>query len=724
MALFLNAEGMFQLPLSNPVLIFSLVLFIILFVPLLLNKLRIPYVIGLILAGVVIGEHGANLLRRDSSIVLFGTVGLIYIMFLAALEIDMKEFKKNSGKSFIFGIFTFLVPMIMATPAAYYLLNFSLISSVLFASMLASHTLIAYPVAARFNVHKIMSATIAVGGTIVTDILSLLVLAVIAKMSQGEMNQTFWVQLFVSIIIFALIVWYVFPIIARWFFKRFDDSISQYIFVLAMVFLAAFLAELAGIEAIIGAFLAGLALNRLIPHHSPLMNRIDFVGNALFIPFFLIGVGMLVDLKVLFKSLDSLKVAGVMTAVALISKYVAAWITQLIYKLNKNERNLIFGLSAARAAATLATVLVGYNIIIGQNELGEPLRLLNEDVLNGCLIMILITCSVASVATAKAASKLAKEQEAGKMESNDKDTRNILIAVSKSETIDPMTELALLMQPRKTEQNLFVLSVISSDADDRDAEERRFKGYQDRMVTTAAATDVILTTLIRYDVNYVSGIQHTLEEKRIHEVIIGQDKNKYDGMSATGIKSQRLLNKCSQIIYLIHGAQPLNTINNMSVVCPDQAELEPSFPILLERITTISKQLNCDLHYYSTPRTLTAIKRMNVEYKGPEAKFTEFDNWNDFLILSRDIQADDFFVIMSARPGNVSYHNGLEEVPRYLAKYFGTYNYLLMYPELRSDYTVSQSNEFERTGEFLQQGISQLGKTGDKLIKNILRPDS
>lgn len=316
---------MFQLPLSNPVLIFSLVLFIILFVPLLLNKIRVPYVIGLILAGVIIGEHGLNLLRRDSSIVLFGTVGLIYIMFLAALEIDMKEFKKNSKNSFIYGLFTFSLPMIVASPAAYYILDFPLITSILFGSMLASHTLIAYPVAARYNVHKTKAATIAVGGTIITDILSLLVLAVIARMSQGEINQAFWIQLGVSVAAFALFVWFIFPIIARWFFKRFDDNISQYIFVLALVFLGAFLAELAGIEGIIGAFLAGLALNRLIPHHSPLMNRIDFVGNALFIPFFLIGVGMLVDLKVLFKSAEALKVAGIMTLAALISKYIAAW---------------------------------------------------------------------------------------------------------------------------------------------------------------------------------------------------------------------------------------------------------------------------------------------------------------------------------------------------------------------------------------------------------------
>nr|WP_295932891.1 cation:proton antiporter [uncultured Dyadobacter sp.] len=722
MVILLNTESMFELPLSNPVLIFSLVLFIILFVPLLLNKIKVPYVIGLILAGVVVGEHGANLLRRDSSIVLFGTVGLIYIMFLAALEIDMKEFKKNSSKSLIFGIFTFAVPMLIAAPAAKFLLGFSWMSSILFASMLASHTLISYPVAARFNVHKTIAAIIAVGGTIITDILSLLVLAVIAKMSQGEINQAFWLQLIVSVIVFALIVWFVFPVIARWFFKRFDDNIAQYTFVLAMVFLGSFLAELSGIEPIIGAFLSGLALNRLIPHHSPLMNRIDFVGNALFIPFFLIGVGMLVDIQVLFKSAESLKVAGIMTIAALGSKWLAALLTQKSFKMNGSERTLIFGLSAARAAATLATVLVGYNIIIGQNELGEPIRLLNEDVLNGCLIMILITCTIASIETSRAAVTLARKVNEDSNQATTEGARNILIAASKEDTIDPMIELALLMQPRKHEQNIFVLSVISSETADRESEERRLRLYQDKMVSTAAATDVIVSPLIRYDVSYVSGIQHTLEEKRIHEVIIGQQKGEKDHGSVTGLKSRTLLARCPQIVYLIHGMQPLSTIGNISVVCSDLLEMEASFPLLIERISTIGKQLNCDVHYHSTENTLASIRAYNQSNKGPGAQFTVFDNWNDFLILSRDVQKEDLFVVIGARPGNVSYHDALADVPGHLAKYFTEYNYLLMYPDLQTDFL--HPGRTERTGEILQKGISQIGKTGDKLIRNILKPGS
>src|SRR5690554_1639649 len=392
----LLAELHFSLPLDNPVLIFSLILFIILFAPLLLNRVKIPQLIGLIIAGAIIGPYGFHLMARDSSVVLFGTVGLLYLMFLAGLEIDLGDFKKNRNKSIIFGMITFTIPMILGTLAGLYLLGFNLTTSILVASLLASHTLIAYPIVSKLGIAKNKAVNITVGGTMITDTLALLVLAVIAGMSTGEINNAFWIRLGISIAIFGAIVGLVFPLLGRWFFKKYDDNISQYIFVLGLVFLGAFLAEAAGIEAIIGAFMAGLALNRLIPHTSPLMNRIEFVGNALFIPFFLIGVGMLVDLRVFFLDINTLYVAGVMTFVALSAKYIAAYFSQKVFKFSKAQRDVVYGLSSAQAAATLAAVLVGYNIILGENPDGEPIRLLDDSVLNGSILMILITCTVAS----------------------------------------------------------------------------------------------------------------------------------------------------------------------------------------------------------------------------------------------------------------------------------------------------------------------------------------
>ena len=209
-----------------------------------------------------------------------------------------------------------------------------------------------------------------------------------------------------SFVAFTLVIVYLFPIVGRWFFKRYTDNVTQYIFVLAMVYLGAVLSQLAGIEGIIGAFMAGLALNRLIPQTSPLMNRIDFVGNAIFIPFFLIGVGMLIDFRA-FSNRETVLVAVVMSVVATIAKFLAAWITQRTFKFSAQERLLIFGLTNAQAAATLAAVLVGYNIVLGETPMGEPIRLLNDNVLNGTIIMILVTCTIASFATEKSGKKIA-----------------------------------------------------------------------------------------------------------------------------------------------------------------------------------------------------------------------------------------------------------------------------------------------------------------------------
>ena len=395
-----------SLPLSNPVLIFSVILFIILLAPVILHRLKIPELIGLIIAGALIGPNGLGIMSRDSSIELFGTVGLLYIMFIAGLEIDMADLRKNFGKTLGFGLYTFLIPMIMGTLTGVYWLDFSWPTSILLASMYASHTLITYPIVSKYGITKNKAVSMAIGGTVITCMLALLVLAVIVGMSTGEIDHRFWLKLGISSILFIAIVVIFFPMVGRWFFKRYEDSVGQYIFILALVFLASFLAEAAGLEAIIGAFLAGLALNRLIPNTSALMNRIDFVGNAIFIPFFLIGVGMLVDVRTFAQGWTALWVAIVMCGIATAAKYIAAWVSEKNFRLTRDEGRLLFGLSNAQAAATLAAVLIGYKVILGYDEMGDPIRLLNEDVLNGTIIMILFTCTIASFVTQKAAKNI------------------------------------------------------------------------------------------------------------------------------------------------------------------------------------------------------------------------------------------------------------------------------------------------------------------------------
>jgi Kef-type K+ transport system membrane component KefB/nucleotide-binding universal stress UspA family protein len=666
------------LPLTNPVLLFSLILFIILFAPILLNKFKIPHLIGLIIAGAIIGPNGFNLMRRDSSIILFGTVGLLYIMFLAGLEIDLADFKKNSRKSMVFGMYTFLIPMALGTLTGLYLLEFSVPTSLLLASMFASHTLIAYPIVSKLGVTKNRAVNITVGGTLITDTLALLVLAVIAGMATGEITNEFWVRLALSVMAFGLVVMLLFPIVGRWFFKRYDDNISQYIFVLGMVFLAAFLAEAAGIEAIIGAFLAGLALNRLIPHTSPLMNRIEFVGNALFIPFFLIGVGMLIDYRAFFQDFQTIKVAIVMTVVATLAKYTAAWLTQKTFRFSVDERRLIFGLSNAQAAATLAAVLVGYNIVLGQGENGEPIRLLNESVLNGTILMILVTCTIASFIAQKGAQNIAISESTDIDASEPETEERILIPVNNMETTDELINLSITIKSKKNKTGLYAMNVISNSNADADADKKARKILH-KAAVTAAATDNRLQELLRYDLNIVNAIASVVKEHKITDLVLGLHEKRGITDSFLGNLTEGILTKTDTTTLIYKPTQPLPTINRHLIILPEKAEREIGFPFWLIKVWNIGRNTGARLVFYASAHTQEYIR--NIHAKHPiDATFVEFSDWTDFLILARDVKKNDNLIIVLSRKDRPSYNTHMSKVPAYLNKYFQDNNFILIYP--------------------------------------------
>ncbi|MGY6744699.1 MAG: cation:proton antiporter [Cecembia sp.] len=674
----LVAELNFSLPWQNPVLIFASILFIILFAPILLNRIKIPQLIGLIMAGAIIGPNGINLLERDSSVVLFGTVGLLYIMFLAGLEVDMADFKKNSNKSIVFGLYTFLIPMTLGTLSGLYLLGFSLPTSILLASMFASHTLLAYPMVSKMGIAKNKAVNIAVGGTVITDTLALLVLAVIVGMSTGELSNEFWVKLGISLVIFTGIVAFIFPILGRWFFKRYDDNISQYIFVLGLVFLAAFFAEAAGVEAIIGAFLAGLALNKLIPHTSPLMNRIEFVGNALFIPFFLIGVGMLIDYRVFFNDFETIKVAVVMSVIATLSKYLASLLTQKTFNFSAAQRDVIFGLSNAQAAATLAAVLVGYNVILGESEDGEPIRLLSESVLNGTILMILVTCTIASIVAQKGASKLALEEEVSEEEGEEETEEKILIPVNYPDNIDELIHLGVTIKTQSQKDALLALNIIPSDSEDP-SKEKYAKKLLEKASICASATDNKLTELIRYDSNVVQGITNVVKENKVTDIILGLHKDAGISGSFLGKLTEGILGKINVTALIYNSVQPLNTISRYLIVVPPNAEKEMGFAFWLLRVWNIGRNTGAKLVFYGSNESLKYIKQVQKKFS-VEAVFVEFSDWEDFLIISKDLKENDALVVVMSRKNGASYDAQMEKLPKYLNKYFIQNNYVLIYP--------------------------------------------
>lgn len=706
----------FSLPLKNPVVIFSLVLFIILFAPILFNRIKVPHIIGLILAGVIIGPYGLNLLLRDSSIVLFGTVGLLYIMFTAGLEIDLEEFRKSRLASFVFGLFTFSIPLLMGAATAYYLLRFSIESSLLMGAMFASHTLLAYPIASKYGIARIKSVTLSIGGTIITDILSLLVLATVAGMTRGDIGPSFWLRLGIGTLLFGAILFFLFPLIARWFFKNFDDNISQYIFVLAMVFLGAFLAEVAGLEAIIGAFLAGLTLNRFIPHSSALMNRIEFVGNAFFIPFFLIGVGMLVDFSVLFQGWESILVAVVMIIVAVISKYVAAVLTQKSFRLSADERSIIFGLSTARVGATLAVVLVGYNIIIGETATGEPIRLLNESVLNGTILTILVTCTISSFLVEKASQRLALQNENQPTAADQEE--KILISLAYPETVADLVDLGLLLKPKKSPTPVYALHIISDEHNEEGAQSIG-KKMMDKAMAQAAATEQSIFPLTRHDASITNGIIYTIKEQGISDVIIGLHHNAGQ-KDFLGETAEKILKRVYETVFIYKPIQPLNTLKRMVVLVPPRAELEPGFSHWFYKVANIAKESGLPVKFYGTVSVIKEIKDLqSISKLTIKTSFYPFPNWEDFLILSREVKQNDLFVIVASRRGHLSYQPLQDKLPYYLSNYFQENSFLLLFPNQLEMGLKRIDIDYPDVAlaETIAEGVSNVNKVGDLLKK-------
>lgn len=707
-----------NLPFTDPVLIFSLVLSIILFAPIIFDKIRIPHIVGLILAGALFGPNGLDVLAYDSSFHLFGQVGVLYIMFLAGIDVDMNDFKQNKNKSIVFGIYTFIVPMLLGIATGIVLmyliynnlsggepitwvsgeasdsstlLKYCTLSAIVLASMYASNTLLTYPIVSRFGVSRNRSVNIAVGGTMIATVLALLVLAIVLEVARGEMNYIFWLRFILSLSIFGFIIFYIFPRVSRWFFKRYADNIVQYIFVLAMVFFASFLAKLAGIEYIIGAFLAGITLNRLVPKQSPLMNRIDFVGNAIFIPFFLISVGMIVNFRILFDGYLTLLTAVLMSVIATLSKYLSAKAARKTFKMSNSEESMIFGLTNAQAAATLAAVMIAYNFVIGYTASGEAVRLLSEEILNGTIIMILVTCIISSIVTERASKKIAisdisNEKSAGIY----KPEHRILIPVSNPNTINSLMELAVLIRNKNEKQPIYALSVMSNNNYESQGAIESQK-LLEKAVSLGAATDNKVKMISRYDLNIASGISNVVKEKNISDVVMGLHSKTTFSDSFFGSMTDALLSGVNRMICIFKSTQPMGTIKRVVVTVPADAEKESGFNKWCDRVFTLSEHIDAEIVFYCNANTTRSIASLAVARKNHiQPKFMPFENWDEFMTIKTAITSNDLLVVISARKLSPSYQTSFEKLPTQLSESFQENSFIVLYPEQFKEGEVDQ----------------------------------
>ena len=656
---------------TQPVQIFFIVLVIILFTPLLLNKLKIPHIIGMIVAGVVIGPYGFNILDNDSSFAIFGQVGLLYLMFLAGLEIDMYHLRLNMRKGLLFGLLTLLIPLVLGVLTSVWLLGLDWITSLLLGAMYASHTLISYPVVARFGITKAPAVLIAIVGTIIAVIGALLVLAATVNVRrEGAFDLLAQAMLIGKMVVWCLVLLYAYPRVTRRFFKSHNDKVTQYVFVLAMVFLAAWTAQLIGLEPVLGAFFAGLLLNRYVPPASSLMGSIEFVGNALFIPYFLISVGMMINVRVIANS-ETLAVAGIMLAVAIVSKWLPAFIVCRINRLDYSSEGVMFGLTAAHTAVALAVVTLGYN-----------LGMLDTRILNSTVLVILVTCALAPIITAANAPKLklrllAAEAEDGVI----RQTRvnNTLITVANPASASPLVDLAVLMRNDRGRHSMFALHVRDENTN---AAKNLARASLDMASKAAASADVGIETLERFDLNTVTGVLNVIEERDITEVILGMHRRVGVIDTFFGSKVEKLLRSTNKMILINRMFIPLNTVTRIVVWVPAHAQFETGFSRWVRGLARLTRQLGCRIIFCCNADIQPLIRGVIYrENYGIRCEFSTLETNDDYILLSNKILDDDLFVIIGARANSVSYTSSMAELPTFLQRYFAGNNLLIVYPE-------------------------------------------
>ncbi len=670
---------------------------IILFAPIVMSKLRIPHIIGMVLAGVAIGQYGFNILERDNSFELFGRVGLYYIMFLAGLEMDMEGVKKHSRQFMIFGLLTCFIPLILTYVMAITFLGYSGSASFLLGCIMASNTLIAYPIIGRYGLQKHLSVSLSVGSSMISLFMALVMLAALSGSFSKDSNWLFWIDFILKFAVFCIGSIYLIPKLTRYFLRRYSDAVMQYIFVLGVMFLSAALTSLIGIEGIFGAFFSGLILNRYIPKVSPLMNRIEFIGNALFIPYFLIGVGMLINVGTIFSGIDMVWTVFLIVFFGTFGKAVAAYVCSLLFRFTKADGHIMFGLTSAHAAGAIAMVLVGMRL-----EVSPGVYLMNDIMLNGVVMMILFTCIISTLMTQHAAKQIIIQEKSHLRYdvTIGEDDEKILICVKYPEIAPQLLSLAITIRNQRLNRELVALNVVYDDQNSNTSREQGLR-LLERLQQQASASDVRVQTQVRLATNIANGIKHAFREFACSEIIMGMHVHTDINPRFWGEFIQSLYNGLNRQIILTRFVQPMNTLRRIRVAVPSRAEFEPGFHRWLERLSRLAGQLDCRIQFHGRQESLTLIAEyINNRHPNVRAEYTQMGHWNELPQLAADISEDHLFVVVTARKGTISYKNALERLPDELQKHFSGKNLMIIFPdqfgvqkEERMSFTEAQHHE-------------------------------
>lgn len=690
----LFSSGFDAIPFSDPVLIFGAVMTLLLLAPLAAKKLHLPEIVGLITAGIIFGPHGLGILANDQTITLLGKVGLLYIMFLAGLEIDLQQIQESRKEALQFGMLTFFLPLTIGTVFGLSI-GLAPAPAVLLASMFSSHTLLSMPSAGRLGLTKHRAVTATVGGTIITDTLALLVLAVITGAAGGELSWLFITVLLFSIALYTLLTAVILPLAAKFFFQRVAmDENSEFIFVLAATFMIAYGAHVAGLEPIIGAFMAGLLLNRLIPAKSLLMTRIHFAGEAIFIPFFLLSVGMLVNPSLFIENGRTMVIALGMTVVALISKYAAARLFGWSAGYSKLESSLVYGLSVSQAAATLAAVLIGYR-----------LNIFSEEIVTGTILMIAVTCLISSLITHYSGLKIAAGIQLSENSFSGQESR-ILIPMSSRAGAKELLDTAFLLRDDIGNTPLYPLHVVLEEGQ---IEQKLIRAEEIlyHSVVRALAAKVSVLPITAVSTNTAEGILRAARDNRISTVLLDWPENSKNRPGKYGKTVAYLLANSGRQFCINRLVHPPATAARIYVIVPPMVERHPGLPAAFTLVKRLSLQASAPLTVlHAGNEDLDCAGFLNRIPPKTEVVFKPYQKIEQ--LLSPDflqVKTDDWIFIIGSRRGELGWRPKIEQLPHRLLDLFPGNNLSVLFPGNRQDSTADFQNP--RTVLPLQLGPEQ-----------------
>ena len=664
-------------PITDHIWASMIILLVVLTVPLLMARIRFPQIAGLIVAGVLIGPGCLGIVQSDQVLDFFSSTGLLFIMFFAGLEIDLEEMKKNKVWGIGFGVMTFAAPWILCYLTGRYMAGMDVASAGIMACILGSHTLVSYPIISRYGQGRRKSVTISVAGALVAILLALVTYAVVQASAGGqEFNPILFAA---KVAIYAAIVIFLFPRIARLFFSQVKSSFSHFLFVLIMLALSCGLAQLAGIESILGAFLAGLVLNRYIPKSSPLMNRLDFVGNTLFVPVFLVSTGMMIDFKELIGNFAVLYLFTLIFTAGTIGKWLVAFLIQKSCHMNACDRRILFGLSESHAAGALAIAMGAYAAGLFENT-----------ALSATVLTVLFSCIVSNLETERGARKLhAMEQENQAAHAENR----LLVALTGSNTLQAIMDTAMTLHSPEDRDMVGLYVTVGGDHTQKYMQDGRDRLSEAARI--AASADIPFTSQNRLGNNITESIIHASTEFQATRLLMGLPLKPDITTRYYESIIRSLTEGFGGQIVLQRFMRPMNTIRRITVLVPGPVVQDDAFENCLKSLYGITMAIGCATEFYGKEQAIDAVRSLGLNFSSGRVRYNAVGESADMNWVIADAHQDHLLVMIGQRDSETHAGRAFLHLYERLHMSETEFSVMLLYPD--TDNLKGLSGTFTRT---------------------------